>query len=166
MWTLQSALLSSLCFRLVLKRLFRADQNSHSLIWKCTRTVKGRLPCLACSKSAETISNPDLYMTVDVKMQSSDQQAPEGRHPHLPLLSPSLHLHPHTLFLSLHRPGVVAKTRTHRVHQPWKAARCLGCCTSAETQIRPILICCGDPLLVCFLSFSKKRFLKRVLISW
>lgn len=69
--------------------------------WKRTRTVKGKLPCLARSKSAETISNPDLSMTADAKIQSSDRQAPEGRHPLLPLLSPSHHLHPPHLFLSL-----------------------------------------------------------------
>lgn len=58
----------------VLSRSEYRQPDQHN--WKNTRTVKGKLPCLACSKSAETVSNPDLYVTVDAEMQSSDQKVP------------------------------------------------------------------------------------------
>lgn len=31
--------------------------------WRHTHTMNGKLPCLICSKSEETVANPDLYMT-------------------------------------------------------------------------------------------------------
>lgn len=167
MWTLQSAFPSSFWLRLALKRLFWADQNRHSPITAAESSPvlwRANFPAWHI-RSLRRLCQIQNYTWLRMPRYSplTSRLLREGTHaplPSLPLPPPSP---PHPFSLSLHRPCVVAITHT-RVPQPRNAARCLGCCTSAETQIRCVLTCCAILWWCkCFFSFSKEHCLKRVL---
>lgn len=113
--------------------------------WKHTHTMKGKLPCLVCSKSEETVANPDLYMT---RCWDALLWLVTLKRRHLWLPHPCHHSGlfplPSLLLFLCNKPTIKHNTW---VRQPWSTTRCLGCCTSTERHIRCVLnsyviLCC------------------------